>query len=64
MPMPHDIRAWLDDAWDEAAGHAPNSKRSAHRAVYNGMELKAIVNLDAAEKTDTLLVIRVRKPAE
>jgi hypothetical protein len=63
MPLPHDIAVWLDNAWDAADSAEVGKKKAMPRANYNGMELKALINLDAAKSGDPLIVVRVRKAA-
>ena len=63
MPMPSALKTWLDSAYDVANGKTAGNKKEAQRTLWNGAELKAIFNLDAASKTDELLVVRIRMPA-
>jgi hypothetical protein len=61
MPLPSDLKVWLDDAWDEANGKDTGQKKGHSRGMYGDLELKAIINLDARAKGEELIIVRIRR---
>jgi hypothetical protein len=61
VPVPSELAAWLDNAWDAAMTLPPSRRRVGRRVQWNKFEFKITLDLSADKQIgDDVLSVKIR----